>query len=433
MRVARFSYAPAPNDANGQATDNRYRRLFQVEITHNFYTQNAGRCSDFHVMPTDATAKLMATLGLAMNNERAGFSVFFRPDRKAAIRTYLEQEADREGTPRSFWTRLTFLLVLENPAFVGITALPIGMRQSDQNLYGCNQEAHYPISAPHGMTDYAILSADRFLSADALRPTVSDAVDLTVPWETKSIIVEDISGATVLYWPTPEQAAQDAAQEAAKRADAAAENSPEPLPSAKSVPLDFSGLPHDLYTILAFGPDDRVTPILTREVLYVPVRTDALVLLDMLLTQPTEDTIGGVYPVPSLFDPANKNAEWGDVFYRLPFDARQTYWRYYVVSQIPGGSFSDLSIDGPDATFQQQPNRVPLPDGSLATLFTTDTALPLRQKSPQRFALQGLRSDPRGGENMIRLAPLPVAPPAPVWPADADQPTYGTSEMFLYV
>ncbi|AJP72400.1 hypothetical protein [Sphingomonas hengshuiensis] len=411
----------------------RYRRLFQVAITHNFYARTGGKCRDFRVVPTDATARLMASLGLAMNDEGAGFSVFFQEGELDNILSYVRRSASGPEGQSGFWSRLTFLLELTRADFIGITALPIGMRQSQQNLFGTNIDAHLPDAGADAATaetpagPAAVLSAGRFLDSAALRPTVSASVELLVPGTTARVTVQDLSGAVVLAWPTPEEAAEDAAGEAAEAAGTSS-----PLRAPKRIALDFSGLAHDLYTITAFDDSGDIQPGTPREVLFVPPESDSLVLLDMLFTQPTPDS-GGIYPLPSLFGTVDRDASVADTQYRLPFDARQTYWRYYVAPHVRGAQLDALAIVGPGAAFEADPVPVLLPDGSFATLFTTQTPLALRQQSLERFALRGVRRDPSGRENAIRVAPLPVAPPAPVWPAANDQPIAGTSEMFIYV
>lgn len=402
--VRTFRYAPIDGAS-------RIARLFSVGITHNYYTLENGRCADFQIAATPDTAELMASLGLLLRNEKTGFSVFYDPDNVARLVTYLRQHAEDPDGNSGFWSRLTFLLMLVNPRFVGITALPIQLRQSDLNLYGSNCQAHW-------REETAVLSEGRFMGADSLYPVVGNDVALTLPHDTGRVWVTDISGATVIPPPGGDPVVIFDTGES---------------PAApKQATLNMSSLPYGLYTIRIETKARKPIPgtDYPRTVLFVPAGAETMVLLDMLFTQPTPEE-GGVYPIAPMFDGPPDPQDCGDVHYQLPFDARSTVWQYYVVSQVPGTWLDNLEIAGPGAGFSQDPNRVALPDGSLATLFRSDDVLPMRQKSPQHFHLSGRRHDAKGQDEAIAVSRLPVAPASPVWPAQSS--ITGTSEMFVYV
>jgi hypothetical protein len=412
-----FTYAlPRPS--------NRYQRLLSVIFTHNYYTQSDGLCADFSVVPTEATSQLMASLGLILKNEATGFSVLYQPENLDNLISYLRREAQDVDAQTGFWTRMTFLMLLTNPEFVGVTALPIQTKQSLVNLFGCNLQAHPRDSeaggpAPATGRGVAMLAPGSYMGGDALRDVVGSDVTLVVPPDTRRVIVTDLSGQIVI----PAPGADDVTI-----FDGATPDDP------KRTSLDFTSLPNDFYTISLEGEGGEAVgaPVYPREVLYVPAGGDTMVLLDLLFTQP-EPKSGGIYPIPPLFDGDPRPVECGRLTYQLAFDARRTYWQYYVVSQVPGSRLRDMEISGPDAEFAAEPDPVRLPDGSFATLFTTRTLLPLREKSAQRFRLEGRRRDVSGHENAISVTRLPVAPAAPVWPGPAGESATGTSEMFVYV
>ncbi|WP_066796736.1 hypothetical protein [Sphingomonas soli] len=407
-----FTYAP-PHRAN------LYKRLLTVTFTHTYYTQDRGLCGDFRATPSDATSQLMASLGLAFKNEGTGFAVFYQPDKLSNLIEYLRREARQPGAS-GFWTRMTFLLELTNPEFVGITSLPIQTKLSRVNLFGCNLDAH-PREARARDTGpgVALLAPGNYMGGEALHEIVGASVALTVPPETRRVVVTDLSGAVVLPAPGTKDVAIF---------DGSTPDDP------KHASLDFSSLPHDFYTISLQGANREPidAPGYPREVLYVPPDGGNMVLLDLLFTQPEPES-GGIYPLPSLFGAVPRPADCGGIAYELAFEARRTYWQYYVVSQIPGSQLQDVEIAGPGAEFEADAQPVRLPDGSLATLFNADTPLPLRQKSGQHFHLKGTRRDASGHKNRIALSRLPVAPAAPVWPGPADESATGTSEIFVYV
>ena len=120
----------------------------------------------------------------------------------------------------------------------------------------------------------------------------------------------------------------------------------------------------------------------------------------------------------------------------MPFNARGTYWEYFVVSRDPGATLTDVRIEPatPDkVAFLPRRNPDPLPDGSVPVVLRSNDTLALRQQPPQRMRLTARRTDAAGRTNQIVVSPLPVAPGSPVWPGPPKQQTTGVSEMFVYV
>ncbi len=407
-------YRAAKNSKNwgfrATKTGGNLLKLFSVTVTHNYYTLNHGLCSDFAIRPTPTTASLMLSLGLILRSEEAGFSIFIPQERQQDLVSYLRQNIQTEDPGSGYWERLTFSMQLINPLFVGITALPIDIKTSQGNLYACNIQAHQNESSA------VRLPSGNFVGSESLYPLVGNEFTLTLPATTAKVTVLDISGATA----------------------APAEGSP-PITISQSgtkkyALLNLDGLPYDLYTITAWDANNQSLNEsgYPRKVLYVAPQPDALVLVNILFTQPTPSA-AGIYPIPSLFDPDDDLSAWQAVTYQLPFNARSTYWQYFIVSQNSLGELSNLEIHGAGSQFQQTTVPTPLPDGSMAMVFTTAKALPLRQKSPQHFQLKGLRRDVHGQENAIVIGRLPVAASTPVWPAPDEQPISGLSEIFVYV
>ncbi|MEA3066481.1 MAG: hypothetical protein QOJ27_2942, partial [Sphingomonadales bacterium] len=187
-----FVYAPRKNKGSSQ-----FQRLFNLTVRHTYYTLNSGLCPDFRVAPTPATAKLMASLGLAFKDECTGFSVFYQTGMLEGIYAYLRREAaDAPENHPGYWSRLTFLMKVVNPQFLGVTALPIEVTPVRCNLYGCNRDAHFVET--DGEEEVAVLSRGEFMTGDALYGLVGNELDLNVPDETALVTISDISGAVVL-------------------------------------------------------------------------------------------------------------------------------------------------------------------------------------------------------------------------------------------
>ena len=129
--------------------------------------------------------------------------------------------------------------------------------------------------------------------------------------------------------------------------------------------------------------------------------------------------------------PASSTPAIQSVVLTLPFQARETYWNYYICSHDRAGGFSPgLKISGTGTTFAKSTEQ--LPNGDSAVLFAAADALPLRQLSPYRFQLSGKRQGSNGGRDSIALPWLPAAAASPVWPATGE-PLAGRSEIYVYV
>jgi hypothetical protein len=380
-----------------------YKPLFSVALRHAYYNAAHWRCPDFRVIPTPDCVALMARLGLVFRDQGTGFTVYVNQADIGRLAYYLRPDKNKPGSGAGLWTWLTFLLVAVNPGFVGITRLPISTSPGQSNLYICNSNAH----AVNGQYN---LARGAFAGADALLPVTGAGVSVRVP-QGGGFVVTDISGSAVVP-----------ANGAALRQQLA-----EDTQSYTDIVIDISNLPYGRYTVAATGAGAAPA----RTLLFVPTQPRPLCVVDILLTQPTPGgSARGKYPVPSEADPAP--AAVGDITYTLPFNARRTYWRYYVVSQSPDDQFSsDLQISGKGAVFEK--SSAVLPTGQQAVLFTATTPLSLRQKPEKRFQLTGSRNGPHGHSNPIRITQLSGPPLVPVWPAPKPEPLSGTSEMFVYV
>lgn len=395
-------------------TDAVLVKLFGLTVRHGYYSLSDGFCPDLSIAPTPTSAELMSKFGMAMRRERFGFSIFMPKLRIRELQAYLLETAlpGPGGTPE-FWERLTFSMQLQNPAFIDITQLPLTVKIDQLNLYASNHQAH--LDGP-----LALLSPGPYIDGAALYEVIGRNLTLRLPPRAKRVVVTDIAGRVVLPQPGADAIGIYAA------------GSGDEETRWDWAQLDLTDLPFDQYTIRILDAQD--TSISAGKypwtVLYTEPKANALLLLDMLFTQPTPAS-QGVYPLPPLFDaPA---AAPVSAAYVLPFGARQTFWQYYIVSQGARGALRDLHIDGHGTLFTRQPEPVLLPSGALAIVFMADTALPLSQYPTQVFQLTGQRSDARGHENTIRITRLPVAAATPVWPSLTQQYPSGISEIYVYV
>lgn len=158
-------------------------------------------------------------------------------------------------------------------------------------------------------------------------------------------------------------------------------------------------------------------------------------MIDLLLTQPDVATGNpAAFPLarPPAIIPPDKDTQATtptQVDLILHFEARATYWKYYIVppaSQTP--LIDALTINGNGTKFHKSIDI--LPNGDIAVLFAAKTPLTMAERSTYRFSLTGQRSDTNG---TISIDPLPVAPMAPVWPRAGGRALTGCSEIFVYI
>jgi hypothetical protein len=112
---------------------------------------------------------------------------------------------------------------------------------------------------------------------------------------------------------------------------------------------------------------------------------------------------------------------------------RQTIWHYLLVPRQPGDGLEGLRISGEGCAFRLAPAPETLPDGRRAWRMVGAKALPLLERSPLRFRLEGQRLDAEGQSHRLVVDPLPLAPAEPVWPGDDGDPLVGVSEMVVQV
>lgn len=374
--------------------------LFTLRFRHNYYNAADGRCPDLSVVPTDSCAALMAGLGIIYRDQGDGFSVYIPQSRVAAMMDAIVKGYCADTAGRGCWTRLTFLMLLRNSDFVGITALPIDTSPMTDNLYASNLQT----SAGAGCL---LLGTNGIVGAADLHPVTNGSLALQSRWA-GTVTAYDISGKPV--------ASVD-------------------LSAGVPATLSFAGLPYDLYTISGTPRGVYTGP---SSLAYVPASPRTSGVIDLLLTQP-DAGVGDPAAFPVAMPPSPPPPGYVAPFAMpttvnlvVQFEARETYWRYYVVSQSLRGGFADnLAISGEGTKFRKSIDT--LPNGDLAVLFSATTSLPMEQRSSYRFSLAGQRRGANGSSDTISVDRLPVAPIAPVWPHKGGGALAGSSEIYVYV
>lgn len=418
------------------AARNRYARLMQVDIRHGYYAEagETGACPDFRAAPTPPTRELMRSLGLLFLNESAGFSILYEPARAEGLYWYLRQHGTppNGGKESQYWTRLSFVLSLKNLSFINFTEIPIDTNPTQQNFYFTNQDAHDLLDQAAPQVGPAILNKNKWVDGAALLPVEGPELRVRTPPDVKEVVVLDIAGQPVLaeFRCVPTQA------------------SPPTQVCRDVVFLDFTTLPEDKY-VIEYVMQPGATPLLSRPILYTVAEPIPLCFIDLLFTKPSE-TADGVYPVglypevdtnddphkAAAGNPETKSGAIRPVRYMLRFEARATYWRYYIVPQPQREELEDLAIepvgDTPPVSFSG-PTRVRLATGALAYRFVSNDRLLLRQHSSYRFRLRGWTRRAPASDDIL-VACLPVASSKQVLPEGGTaHPTETYSDIYVYI
>ncbi len=118
--------------------------------------------------------------------------------------------------------------------------------------------------------------------------------------------------------------------------------------------------------------------------------------------------------------------------YKLKFDSRNTYWKYFIVSKykLP---LEKSGIDTNDTDIEfVGPEKVSLSNGETAFLFESKVSLPLKEIQDLNFKLSKDRKSGRGnGEAYLNRLPTPSADM--IRPASRDEAAKVYSELIVYV
>lgn len=385
---------------------------------HNDYYPPPSVSPDFTVEPTAATEELLDRLGLLFQASAAGFSILYNDDkrRRESLLRSLRREAVWEGSPPQprVWTRLSFVLRLDNPLYVNFSRLPLDFDPAERNFYFSNRTAH----RKHGVT---LLNRGSHVTEKEIVWLAPMQLRVPVDSKVKEVRVLAISGEIVLCQPrcVPAELALRMPPDAIPCGQAGLP----PEICRSSILFDFSLLPEGRYTIQEIGYAGEI--LAQWEMLSTASRPVPFAFIDLLFTRPKPEE-GGIYPVRGLW---TRNPVIAGVDYQLVFRRRSTLWRYYIV--LPGGAEpGGLEIQSllPPREWFWGPDPVHLGDGTPASLFTSRRPLPLQAHPDLRFFL---RSDAG-----VLLDPLPVASSRQVLPVEAMAPPPASdaiSDIYVYV
>lgn len=388
-----------------------YALLARVSIRHTFYNASGGACRDFDVRPTDATAEMLAGAGMLFRPEADGFSVLYDATATDRLLSWLRSRVDRYGA----WTRMSFLLSLRNPGFVGFTDIPVGTNPSSENFYFTNREAHAWGRAT------LLTPGTRVTAGQLVRVTGPQLVEY-VEEPVLRVKVRALSGETVLCRPrcvTAEAAATRPPDQLRCCDPEAPGGDPEcdevtgGKNCSEALYFDLSTLPEDLYRVEKVVSEGPPPP--EARYLYTSLYPMTLCLVDLLFSNP-DGGEKGIYPVTL------ETGAVAGVRYTLRFTRRTTWWNYYVLPRDPRGALYDLRIrhvtepGGPRVPRVRflGPCEVSLPGAPRAWRFVSSRPLPLEQRPTLHLRLTGRTGAMTHPDVLMEW--LPVAPPGQVLP-----------------
>ncbi|NJL14411.1 MAG: hypothetical protein HC913_16315 [Microscillaceae bacterium] len=127
-----------------------------------------------------------------------------------------------------------------------------------------------------------------------------------------------------------------------------------------------------------------------------------------------------------------EESDFAPIQFEIPFLARATYWKYFIVPKYENG-FQDVRIDtGKTEVRFTGPTLTHLPNGRAAYLFEADQTLPLQQISD--FDFQLIRHKDSKGKPIHRVIQrLPLARPEAIHPASREASSKIYSEIYVYL
>jgi hypothetical protein len=336
------------------------RQLASVATRHSFYNLRSQRCADLHFEPSPITRQRMAARQLLFRAASDGFAIYSPGSADSAA-----GQAQAAAT-----LDLAFELVLDEPAFVTITKLPLRFADARNGLYASNTRQ------AGGGTGQSLCTGTVAGEADLL-PVSGTSLTVDVPAGTASLTLVDRQGEAVL------SVQLDEAVQA----------------NGGLVRLALGGLAFGRYAV-QFGTEAGAavgSSAEDRPFLFLSDTPQVIGWLDLSI------------PAQAASNASDDDARaTGSLDYLLSFDALSPYWSYFVMSRDPAAQLTQLAIQGGQVRFQPRPALALQSQEQPAGVLVSSEAIALREKSDLRLTLTGRRVDADGLEQAIELQPLPL-------------------------
>jgi len=117
--------------------------------------------------------------------------------------------------------------------------------------------------------------------------------------------------------------------------------------------------------------------------------------------------------------------------YKVSFSARNTYWKYFLISKYNNNLKNAVIDSGADNLKFKGPEEVKMKNGSDAVVFVSETPLPLKQIYDLRFQLKSVRNGISSGKTLMDK--LPLASVEMIKPESREENSKVFSEIIVYI
>lgn len=324
----------------------QYRPLFKVDIKHEYFVEQPAKTLQF--IPLQRSLSTINKLGLILKGSERGYELLIDHRRKDALKMILTSEKD---------ISLDFWMISTNPYFNNIT------KGSDLSLNAIfafkNKDYSIDKVAPLHQKEYAS-EADLVLLTD------------------NEITLDNTSGIKVLEIKDEEGIAVDRLENVSAK--------------HKFIPKSLN---EGLYKIFADNKEIATCVSLPYKRPKYPAAFINLSLTEAMKKEVIQSIDEGL-PIPQFnFD--------------ISFNARETYWRYMLVSKyIKGLEKSVILQDNKKADFKG-PMEMILPNGQVAQMFESANPLKLFEFSPHAFQLSRKNGQQNASEKILmKRLPIPA-------------------------
>jgi len=443
----------------------RYKTLMKVSFENSFYNGNDNQCTSFTVYPTIATHELIKKLGLLIRYNSSSFEVLYDEEKENLTQNlikYLLRKTGHESHTGEFkytWKRLSFILSLEKDTeFLNFTAIPTNINPSEKNLYysnavknfdsQCNEEvdvilhrqpsgglktvsSQYGVDVSHKVEYISVYNLS-FDTDNQEKPVLR--IPRCIPYSLAQIK----TFSNVSYDEMIAYCEEHGIDWKNKQYCSSTITPPDPdkpkhcFVCATTLFVDFSKLEEGHYTIVKEDASGQALGK-AQTVLYTEEYPVPLIFLDLMFSQPAANC-EGVYPVTELSGtPESPHGDIDTVDYSIQFNARKTFWQYYIVPKNGFDTYSNLSIRSleDDGITFEGPVTEHLNNGSKAHVFTSNKKIDLLEQTTYRFELKGKHHLSERTKTLYK--PLPGADSQQLFKIFIEGQKENASKTYVYI
>ncbi len=348
----------------------QYNPLVQVKVLHNFYSKQTS--DELKLIPTPRTVTLMEKMNLMVREKDGALFIIYDHSRAEALSYFLHHY---DHIKFSFWLRSS------NTYFINFTNLPTESTHSI--LYFHNQEAREDPGEQ-------LLHQGDFVDLQNIYNIKPSAFGYTPSTDNTTVEVKDLYGNTVQQGK---------------------------VENGLKFQVDVSKTGEGRYSIWEDGKEMEIFVYPGADMAMKPI---ALVEIEL-----TEDIKNGI------IDKIKQEQQVSPIVYKVCFNSRSTYWRYFITSKYLNGLNKVEILSHDSAISFSGPEEVTLVNGDKAFLFLSDQELPLKEFSGHVFQLK--KNDGKSGTDKTLLNRLPFPTVESIKPESRSNDSKIYSEIIVYL